>query len=386
MPEPTKGTGTLTGGDLSRLLSKQTYGQFNAGGGSHGSTSCPWLEDKETEVKSILEDRGILENRGDAEDYAKKIIGAYCDASTMDGKKPYGTWCQFFYYWLGDLLSNQLHVASPFDTLKKIYEELENVSVQGACKNINENINEEIFPQVKIHFDYKQDYETLQSQLGNGVSGVVVVSDGGTKTCDSTYHKHLEAITKACEAVVADCGERGPKKSGSYCGPLQAAAAASTDGAAGEYCSTEKLDILTCKEVRSKPQVEEPVAHSAAGIAGSTPAAGNHVTAPIVSSTLSILGLPAAAFFLYKYTSLPSWIRNNIFGINNRKRRRSIGRNLDTEMKNFTDYSTEYTTDSSTIADSMTEEESIIYNRRPLPRRAGNDNARQKRNVAYHRI
>ncbi|ANQ07496.1 KIR protein [Plasmodium coatneyi] len=351
-------------GHLAELPSKKTYREYNTGWNTY-SAFCTSSGDAKANIRSVLNTYSGYEQ------YAEQIVNTYCYATTMGGNKPYDTYCQFFYYWLLDLLINKLNVPSPLNVMKTVYDEFKNVLDGKGCKNINENIKEDIFPQVKTHFDYKQDYLTLQSQLGSGGSDGVggVGGVGGTKTCDKKYHDHLTAIKSACSAVSTYCAtEDGKTNSASYCGPFNAA----KDGDEN-YCKENKLDILICDLV-SKPQVEEPAAHAAGGIAGSTPTSGNHVTAGTVSSTLSILGLPAAAFFLYKYNLLPDWISNNFWKNNggrnrntnsnsrNRVKRSSTGRHHFDDDNTLTETSsTEYDSTSLGSSSNLTEDNSSLY-------------------------
>ncbi|ANQ10413.1 KIR protein [Plasmodium coatneyi] len=301
-PEPSKpAQPELTEDDLKGLLSKKTYAAFDQGYNGYNGCNTNGIDPNNTitKLKDALTDHPHLQSE------VEKIVKAWCSAfqAGSGSSTPYAGRCEYFYYWLWDLLKNKLKVPSPLDIMKKIYGAFESVSSspttaerKEGCKNVNDKISdEEFFPQVKIHFDFSKDYQTLQSQLRNGGSG------GGTKTCDTTYHKHLQAITKACEAIAADCGERGPQKSGSYCGPLQAAG--STEGAAGPYCTKEELQKLQCQEV-TEPQTTlqatdfqvNHVSSMGGGEGGSAVGAG-----PIVSSTIgTLIGIPAIAALLYK--------------------------------------------------------------------------------------
>ncbi|ANQ06828.1 KIR protein [Plasmodium coatneyi] len=338
--------------NLNKLLSKKTYSKFDEGG-SHGSTACSWLKGKDTEVKSILK------NNGKAEDYAKQILGAHCYASsqvTNDIQSSSGL-CLYFYFWLWDLLANQLQVKTSLGIMKQIYGELSEVSIEGKkCAIIYENsISKDIFPQVKTHFDYSKDYDTIMKHLGNGVSG-------DTKTCDKAYRDHLEAIKKACSAIEEDCKkDGGPQKSGRYCGPLQAAAGPGGKGGfAGHYCKDDILQKLQCTQV-TEPQTtlqatDVQVNHvsSMGGGEGGSAAVG-----PIVYSVFGIGALPLTTFFLYKYDLLPSAIKNTLFGGggSTRKKRSSIKHVFDTSTTEYsyngssgTDTATEYSIPYTTTA------------------------------------
>ncbi|ANQ06637.1 CYIR protein [Plasmodium coatneyi] len=283
---------------LSNLPSRGKYAQFNTGWGSSYSGFCTSFVD----VKPKIE--GVLSTYSGYAQYVDKIVNAWCYASTMDGNNSYGTYCTYFYYWLRDILSKHLRVPSPLGRMREIYGKFDDVPNQKGCKNINENItDEDILPQVKIHFDYSQDYDTIMQHLGND-------DGGGTKTCDTTYHDHLDAITKACAAIEADCKkDGGPQKSGRYCDPLRAAEKA--NGAAGKYCKNEILQKLKCtvpvsavkpataaKPVAAKPAAVRPPAARASADSVSSIVPG------AVSGGLVTIGLPTLTFFLYKVSKV----------------------------------------------------------------------------------
>ncbi|ANQ09285.1 KIR protein [Plasmodium coatneyi] len=359
-PEPSKAaseTGPLGTADLAQLPSKQTYAQFNhGGGGTYIGSFCAGSGAEVNKIKNILPQNG-----GNAEDYAKQIVWNYCYATSREtSNNGYGTWCQYFYYWLGDILIDKVQVSdSPLDRMKTIYEKLKGVHIVGknGCEIIYErdNISKEIFNHVKTHFDYKQDHTKIETQLQKS-----------NKKCTTEYLNHLKAITQACSAMSTYCPDGQEHENPKYCGEFNAG----KEGESGGYCSTEKLQELQCQEVAEEIEVE--VASGAA--------AG--------------------------YNLLPSGIRN-LFGNNdnnisrsssnrsNRKKRSTMRDDFETLT---TDTSTLYSTaeEASTIADSIADstDVSTIYDRQHIKtRRTRTNNGRQQQqpqqgsqrnNIAYH--
>ncbi|ANQ06718.1 KIR protein [Plasmodium coatneyi] len=384
-------TADLTEDDLKKLPSRKEYVNFSNGqdyrtfctpDGSYKQLESKWDE--------------TMRDCSNASNYTDKVVGAYCYASSKvtNANQSRGLQCQYFYYWLWNLLKNTLHIQSPLDTKKKVYQEFETISSENWCKIIYNDISDEgFFPQVKIHFDYSKDYETLQSQLGNGVSG--------TKTCDSTYHKHLDTIQSACSAIEEDFKQDGgPQKSGSYCDPLKAGG----KGSAGEYCSEGELQKLHCEQVpKSNPNPNQAGSSGKSSLSDADQSAGGALASAAVGSTLATLGigLPALALFLYKVKYYNNYNYHYVYiyicisrGNARRKKRTSrIKHEFDTSTEDSsTIYST--TADTSTI-DGSTKDNSTIYNggsppRRPSPpgqkRRVANNATGRRKNIGYQRI
>ncbi|ANQ07156.1 KIR protein [Plasmodium coatneyi] len=271
---------------LRSLTSKRTYDEFDAGRSSY-SIFCKWLDDTKTKLRNSLGDHQNVK------DYVDKIVEAWCYGYAQGTSGfPHGPTCTLFYYWLADKLLNELKVGTSFlNIMKTIYDEFKSIpggTTHGAgndCGIIYEDgMDENLFKHAKILYEYQQDRHIIEEQH----------LKPPTKSCTPEYISHLQNITTACSAVTEYCNK--PKnKDGSYCNQFNAA----KDGESGGYCSADKLQILTCDLQSTQVRVEEPGAHDEAGIAGSTPTAGNHVTAA-VSSILGIGAVPALGYFLYK--------------------------------------------------------------------------------------
>ncbi|ANQ05987.1 KIR protein [Plasmodium coatneyi] len=283
----------LTVDDLNLLPSQKKYAEFNTGWRSSYSGFCNSSVDVKPKIKSTL---SAYQGH---DQYAEQIVNIYCYASTMDSNNPYGTWCQYFYFWLGHLLINTLRVDSYVNTMDRIYGDLKGVLNGKKCALMYNNISKDIFPQVKIHFDYEQDYPTLQSQLGTD----------GKKSCNDEYNQHLDAIKEACKNVTADCTTgTGKNASGQYCGKFNA-----KKGNDGDYCKNEILQKLHCEEVTVPPTEGETVHvvfSQGSSMGGGDGGSSTTSTGTVVSSTLgtALVGLLAITFFLYKLQKeLPSW-------------------------------------------------------------------------------
>ncbi|ANQ10802.1 CYIR protein [Plasmodium coatneyi] len=295
----------LTADDLNRLPSKKAYAAFDHRYGNCGTYGVN-VGDAASQLNSALNSHQNIKNE------AEKILKAWCEASSqMTGSYASSSGlCQYFYFWLWDLLKNKLSDTeeSPLSVMKTIYEKLNQVSSSSTttvggkemCKIIYDNISDkEFFPQVKIHFDYSKDYLTITTQLGNGVSGGGV----GTKACDTTYHDHLEAIKTACSAIEADCKEDSlSPKSGKYCDPLRAAGQ-QNEVTAGDYCKKEELQKLECQEVpKPKPNPNPNQASSSGSFSDADSGSAASSIAPAAGG-LAAIGIPTVLFFLYKVSN-----------------------------------------------------------------------------------
>ncbi|ANQ07107.1 KIR protein [Plasmodium coatneyi] len=364
----------MTNLNLRELPSKAAYAAFDAGWGPY-SGSCDWLNSTKTALESALGGHESVQS------YIEKISKAWCIVQNSEGKRlAYSPYCIPFYYWLGNILFNTLSgvVESPLEIMKKIYEKLNEVpNNKDKCEIIYELSDKDTFNEMKAVYEYSQDQYKIKQQLKKT-----------SKECTLTYQKHLQNSVSAYNSLNTKCGS-------------------STDTSI-RYCETfkrqyktqlfdgDKLSQLTCNIISEEEPahtVEQPLSQSPINLI--TTGSNTPIITPIISSSLAAIGLPAvAAFFLYKYNLLPTWISKKFKGGSNRStgRRSAIGKNFDAFTEG--DSSTEYSTENSTLGSAMDSSIGILteYNRRgrrPPPTnggRANTNNRRPQKNIAYQNM
>ncbi|ANQ08217.1 Variable surface protein Vir7-like protein, partial [Plasmodium coatneyi] len=297
--------------------------------------------------------------------YTSDITNACCVAGTMDQRDPYyiGRY-HFLLYWIVEELLKELQDSRFITVMKKICEELQRLNTENEIKIICSDISESILKQRKKIYEYFWDYKEIKQQL-----------ESGAQYCDSEYCNYLSDILSTYSTVNDTCPESGDNSS--------------------EYCTQFRkmfigYDHSTMQNLKSKlvTQTKTTVdAHISSDLSSQQdiqPMEWRNSSSPtattISSALVPTIGIPAIAFFLYKYTNLFSGIRNTFRGSNNRSRsgrsKRFTERNLDASITTestfgSTDTSTHYSTDNSTIYD------------RPLKGRANNTRQRQK-NISYY--
>ncbi|ANQ09230.1 Variable surface protein Vir7-like [Plasmodium coatneyi] len=128
--------------------------------------------------------------------HADKIVGAWCHIhgnnritrSTDDR-------CYFFYYWLGDILSNHLKDSNSFkDVMGEIYKELLKPGLGTVCQLLCRDIDMENFKTKKIIYHYSKDRAFIEMYL-----------ESSSNSCKLEFSDHLKHIVSAYETVHGDC-------------------------------------------------------------------------------------------------------------------------------------------------------------------------------------
>ncbi|ANQ07078.1 KIR protein [Plasmodium coatneyi] len=350
--------------NLDDLPSKLRYKEFNKG------AQCPAesiiFNQKDT-VKTYL--KSALGNCKEMLNDVDNITGAWCYiCNGIDNNELKGNLFYLFYYWLGDKVWKEVKDGNNSfkEIMGDIYNKLRSVLGSITCGLTDENIEEGTFYNARAIYNYSVDYSTITECIQK--------SRTSGSTCTQGYSEYLEGAAKAYNQMEQYCEESTNTK---------------------KACCTQfkkmfKEDGADKIQEPSKLKFElESLTRSRGAEAGTiSPPAITSNTAPIVSSVFAVMGLPALAYFLYKYNLLPSWV-GNYFAKNNssRRKRRSNMRDFDTFTENSStfDSASEYTTTVST-ADST--DGSTIYNRRVPPsttrREANNTGGHQ--NIGYQNM
>ncbi|ANQ08151.1 Variable surface protein Vir7-like protein, partial [Plasmodium coatneyi] len=296
--------------------------------------------------------QSILEDYPDISDFKDKIACAWYYIDEIVGSSsilPYDHRCDYFYYWLGDLISNKLKMNSgSFPTVMNlIYGKLPKKKNARECNLIYSNIKKEQFDNMKKIYDHSQDYSTIKQRL----------EQSGSR-CTEELKQYMEVIYSTYDTVQKECDGKSD-------GPCN-----SFEQKYKDSCS-RKFAQLSCSE----------------GISAATAA---------VSSILGVAALPLTTFFLYKYDLLPSAIKNTFFRgggrgstNNNRRKGRSTSRNEFDTLTSMDGASTFDSTDLSTAysAAAYSTEDSTVYGGRPPSRgkegRTNNRRPGNMKNISY---
>ncbi|CAA9986903.1 KIR protein [Plasmodium knowlesi strain H] len=329
--------------DLGILLSGGAYDEFNDNWRTYngvGSTAA---------LKSSL--RNLLGRYLETSDCTDKVASAWyymTDVMDKTHNRYYKDRCEYFYYWLGDLVSSKLKInggtTSFSKAMNELYAALQKLpGSKGACPAINtsDNVDSALFNSRKKIFDFHRHYENIKEMLGR--SG---------NQCNNTFGTYVDHTKSAYTAVEGDSGgssneywnEFWKRHKGDIIGeitnltcqpasPKKPSAGddfdlgdAVVDGGNVELpkadidVSGPKVDIdvpdvniegpegkLKGPKVKgdvdvSLPKVEEAADGNSGSIVGS------------VSGGLATVGLPAVGFFLYKYTDVFDGIKKFLFG------------------------------------------------------------------------
>ncbi|CAA9988123.1 KIR protein [Plasmodium knowlesi strain H] len=385
--------GILTEKCLNKLPSRKMYEKFKSR--DYHGICAGW--DKTEKVKILLQ----LDKKPNDTTLKDKIMSALCyimknkdrgtDIKELDK-------CKFLYYYVGNALYATYKDKDKTDADDNFYDVMENVdkAIQANAPQLKDcflppdsSIDKE-FPIWKALFDYYHDKDTILGHMKDG-----------NKKCSRKYQEHLQAIKGAYTTMRGQCIV-GDKGTSTWCDEFKKLFP--------EHKANSSLD-LKCQEVEGTDASlqdgngcpnqagQTDRAHGTGGSTSSahegssTDAASLESKIVYTSSALASVGLPAIAFLLYKYSSLPSWIGNTFFGggrnnITSNRKKRTFRSDFDTFTENdSTDLSTVYSMD-----ESITEDNSTLYD--GSSGRQNNSRQQQQRrrqhgqstNMAYHKM
>ncbi|ANQ06938.1 KIR protein [Plasmodium coatneyi] len=386
---------------VDNLPSRQAYGTFKDG---LNDCSVHNIEvgNTVTTLQSALDGHPHLQNEVD------KILKAYCYATSHGGS--YGTNCTFFYYWLGSKIwqnEQNINDSDSFqNVINNIYGELGKITINGekgkGCSIINEKyeISKDLFPNARTLSDYSLDYTTISNNL---------TKKNNDNTYCLAYKPYLDnaatAYTKLCEEKNVWGSETNTLK-GSVCGDFIARAG----GDKNKLNPQELLDqhCPSSSELQTEPgtvaaAVTETKTFPVQTLEGKT-SSPSGVNIPSVSAAggLATIGIPALAYFFYKYKShlFHSFFnKHNHSGSGRSTRKRSLERNLDILMEDsttadtstFDSSETSSTTNDDSTFDSTTVYSSVPYTTTASKRtRSAQQQQRQggqrhnRNNISYH--
>ncbi|CAA9986409.1 KIR protein [Plasmodium knowlesi strain H] len=441
--------------DVNKLPSKQIYNYFERGN-NDVQEKCPDYATWVGAIEGILEDK-IGQPQDSLKYYtagglAKDIAKAWCNASNMIATIKGGSvdpprlpsspckvevLCDFFYFWLGDLLHDKLNAwfptslgravsraISPKEVMKQIFETL-NGSSNNLCAGsfMNSSMEADFNTQRRKIFDYYYDHRTIWNNIKNNQS-----AGSGCAVAYTQYLNDAQSAYGQLDATNEDPNDhfwtnlwKPNFKDKNDIPQPHDLKSKGTQGDSPPLSGGEEREIgnlLSClaqlfseaDTLKSKGQGtmegQSQEVHGPTEVSIPTsPATNSTLPATAVSSAVGLIGLPTVAFALYKYTDVFDGIKKSLFGGSNNTRGRSMERRSIGRRQHFDDTFTENDSstlgddgsttldggggggDSSTLGGSSTDI-STIYNeppRRPIGRgeRAGTNN-RRPGNIRYY--
>ncbi|ANQ10417.1 KIR protein [Plasmodium coatneyi] len=315
-----------------------------------GSKGC----DKDSNIVQNVKD--VLRRNIAVDNNAERIVDAWCYTyGIMNGNSSNNEYCDALYYWIGHTVSNgSWDVRDLRELIKDLYQEFKGWKPIAGCNSWDTNISDDLFNERKQVFDYLQQCNIIKAQLQQSKEAL----SSNKAKCEQSYYNHLEEVIKKLTAEETKCKqEQGGSVTDPYCKSFLAMC---------QQCAPQELSKLKCEvpkteetehQTQTQPQTEDITA-----LAGSTSSTADPTIPAAVSGGLATIGIPAIAFFLYKYTSVFDSVRDLFIGgssgssrSSGNRTKRSIEHHFDTltEDSSTTLYTT---TDNSTIDDdSMTE-------------------------------
>ncbi|ANQ10689.1 KIR protein [Plasmodium coatneyi] len=252
--------------------------------------------------------KGKLEQHGNHSSYEESAVNNYCYAPKMEisNLSNKDDRCGFLYFWIGSQLCNLTNPSDKFPRcMNDVYEELSKINISNKCPTPHtDNITKDLFNHRKKVDDLSFDYQHIKEKLQHY-----------NYSCDQDYYNHLTKAKEAFEKVLNDCQSKGdkggknPNNDDPYCSWFKNTYDLSNGqnplilsyGSTYETTATTPpgQQVTVYKDVKLELNFASTMSPEVVA----------------VSSGLAALGLPTiAAFFLYKYDLLPSWISNTFFG------------------------------------------------------------------------
>ncbi|CAA9986292.1 KIR protein [Plasmodium knowlesi strain H] len=331
---------TVTMKDLSQLPSRSTYKNLNIMWNTYSG------QDSLISIKEGL--RTIMEQYLNSTKCLNRILGTwyYVNAGMNSGEtSSYAQRCEYFYYWLGILISKQLKTGTIFSTvLNAMYQELDKLEgSKKTCPKITTAIafDKTLFKKSKVIFDFLNDYNSMKQQgLGNKET-----------RCSKAYSDYLDDVQNYYGAIESSCTLE--QNSNDPCCKL-------VSGKVGTMQKPTSPEIaqLTCRKIEVASEEGREVEETTDCLGddnelsvGPSPSSGSATTSipATVGGTIATIGLPTIGFFLYKYTDVFDGIKKSLFGGSNNTGGRNRGRRSTVRHQHFDDTFTG--NDSSTLGD-----------------------------------
>ncbi|ANQ05869.1 KIR protein [Plasmodium coatneyi] len=335
---------TLTQEELEKLSSYTNfYSKFK-----DGCVDCG----DESEQKFM----GALVGCDEIEHYKGKIAKALCCIADMKKRtesRLYHIGCNFFYYWMTNIIISGQHSGKLKDITKIVLPKLKELYKGSNCEILDKDTTDtNTLKKRKTIFDYYIECEII---------GMLALRN--QSQCTEKYGKYLEGIVAIYEEVKKEC--QGRLGNDEYCKGIK--------DVFEDKCDPKKLKAkcTALSKPGSASSQDSLGPRPEPGSGPGTTSNGGTFAIPAASSILGIVGLPSIIFLLYKYTSIFSGIRGTLSGGNNSRKREgrsTIGHELNTsedENDDFISYATTTVGSSSNLSTDHSTDQSTIYDISP---------------------
>ncbi|CAI7724231.1 PIR protein [Plasmodium vivax] len=151
-------------------------------------------------------------------------------------KEPVNNICNFLYFWLGNILIDKMEHNSVFqDVIRDLFDVLTNHK-DKICTAHTYHIDVENFKNIKLFFDYSQDYDSYENQITYY-----------NPPCNNNYKEYLKTYVDTYNIFQEECQNKRP--SYRYCDLFN------------KYFANKNRTLLstwTCNPQDNEPEVEYP--------------------------------------------------------------------------------------------------------------------------------
>ncbi|CAI7721811.1 PIR protein [Plasmodium vivax] len=147
-----------------------------------------------------------LENYQWLQDISKQILKGLCYVYRKRLKRNFESdICKFLYFWLGNILLEKMsHNIVFFDVISNLFDILKHDNFGKICKLPHYYMDVNHFKNIKLFFDYSEDYYSYKHQL-----------TGLNHSCNEEYKTYLDKYVKSYNEVKVECADN--QNLNSYC-------------------------------------------------------------------------------------------------------------------------------------------------------------------------
>ncbi|ANQ09226.1 KIR protein [Plasmodium coatneyi] len=229
-----------------------------------------------------------LDEHQDVRSYTEKIVEGLC---YVDKMKETGTppnynkeYCDFFYFWVGNMLLNKFEDRESFrKAMKAVKDAMQSSYTNHNCSFRFPTRSRKYFKHSKYLFDYYKDKDVINSSV-----------DSGEKNCDKVYYRYLQKAISAYKYMDKKCPG---KKKNYWCDEFKIMYEKCKGGQNGGLeCKVTSEPEQSCKDW-SKLEAGAPFPDEI------YPGSNSTITV-VASSALAVLGTAFITLFLYKVNAV----------------------------------------------------------------------------------
>ncbi|SCA60092.1 VIR protein [Plasmodium vivax] len=137
-----------------------------------------------------------LSKNSELQGVSEDILNAMCYVYTKSSSENfYKDICKFLYYWLGNVLLNNLNLKDLYsEIILKLFESLNDGISGKICELPYINIDKDDFKNIKSFFDYSEDYRTYKTQISDS-----------SMLCNDDYKSYLDTHVRMYNSMHKYC-------------------------------------------------------------------------------------------------------------------------------------------------------------------------------------